>query len=114
GYANVSLGAVDLGKEDASYAVSVISVHLGALASLAAATYSSYPMVIKVDRLDDGWDASPDSQSLIIGELKAARALNQPLHPAASAAPVITFLRSDIYDALKFNDKQDGDHHRAP
>jgi hypothetical protein len=82
-----------------------MSMHLGALAALAAETYSSHPVVIKVDRLDDGWDATPDSQSLIIGELKAARAINQQLHRVGLPAPVITFLRSDIYDTVKFNDK---------
>ncbi|MEW5862229.1 MAG: hypothetical protein AB1773_01360 [Pseudomonadota bacterium] len=105
GYANVSLGAIDLGKEDASYAVSVMSMHLGALAAIASATYASHPVVIKVDRLDDGWDATPDSQSLIIGELKAARAIGQQLHSPGKPAPVITFLRSDIYDTVRFNDK---------
>jgi hypothetical protein len=105
GFGNVSLGAVDLGREDASYAVSVMSMHLGALAALATAAYSNHPVVIKVDRLDDGWDATPDSQSLIIGELKAARAIEQQLHAPGNAAPVITFLRSDIYDTVKFNDK---------
>ena len=61
--------------------------------------------MIKVDRLDDGWDATPGSQSLIIGELKAARSINQQLHRFGQPAPVITFLRSDIYETVKFNDK---------
>lgn len=105
GQANLSLGSIDLGKEDAAHAVSVMSVHLGALTSLAASVYDRHRLVVKVDRLDDGWDASADSQGLIIGELKAARALNHQLHRSGSPAPVVTFLRSDIYETVKFNDK---------
>lgn len=101
----VSLGSIDLGKEDSAYAVSIMSTHLGALTSLATSAYSDYPVVIKVDRLDDGWDASPDSQGLIIGQLKAARAINQTLHIAGRPAPILTFLRSDIFEAVRFNDK---------
>jgi hypothetical protein len=105
GQASVSLGSIDIGKEDATYAINVMSTHLGALADLASIAYPGQAVVIKVDRLDDGWDATPESKGLIIGELKAARALNQQLHHAGMPAPVITFLRSDIYQAVQFNDK---------
>lgn len=105
GHANANLGSVDLGKEDSSYAISIMSSHLGALTSLATNAYQSHPVVIKVDRLDDGWDASAESQSLIIGELKAARAINQQLSRKGRASPIITFLRSDIFEFIKFNDK---------
>jgi hypothetical protein len=105
GQVNLSLGSVDLGKEDASYAVGWMSAHLGELTLIAQGAYASHPVVIKVDRLDDGWDASSDSQALIVGELKAARAVNQLLHRSGMPAPVITFLRSDIYETVKFNDK---------
>lgn len=105
GKVNANLGTIDLGKEDSAYAVGIMSSYLGALTSLAQTAYKSHPITIKVDRLDDGWDASPESQGLIIGELKAARAINQQFHEKGSAAPVITFLRSDIFEAVKFNDK---------
>ncbi len=105
GHASVSLGSIDLGKEDAIHAVGAMSVHLGALTSLAQRAYPDHPIVIKVDRLDDGWDASMDSQALIIGELKAARTLTQLLQRPSMPAPVITFLRSDIYELIRFNDK---------
>jgi len=105
GQASVSLGSIDIGKEDATYAINVMSTHLGALADLAKVAYAGQAVVIKVDRLDDGWDATPDSKGLIIGELKASRALNQQLHQSGMPAPVITFLRSDIYEAVQFNDK---------
>lgn len=105
GHANISLGAVDLGKEDAAYAVGMIPIHLGALTGLAQTAYANHPVVIKVDRLDDGWDASSDSQALIVGQLKAARAINQQMHRSGMPAPIITFLRSDIFDFVKFNDK---------
>jgi len=105
GAGNVSLGSVELGKEDASYAVSVMSMHFSALGLLAAEVYPTHPLVVKVDRLDDGWDATPDSQSLIVGQLKAARGINQQWQRDDKPAPIITFLRSDIYEAVKFNDK---------
>lgn len=105
GHGGVSLGSVDLGKEDSTFAVSVMATHLSALTDLAAAAYPSHPVVIKVDRLDDSWDASPESQQLIIGELKAARSVNQSLHLHGRPAPILTFLRSDIFEMVKFNDK---------
>lgn len=105
GQASVSLGSIDIGKEDATYAISVMSTHLGALADLSKVAYARQAVVIKVDRLDDGWDATPESKGLIVGELKAARALSQQLHQSGMPAPVITFLRSDIYEAVQFNDK---------
>lgn len=105
GQASLSLGTVDLGTEDSAYAVGIMSMHLGALMSLAATAYKTHPVVIKVDRLDDGWDGTEESKGLIIGELKAARAINQHLGANDKAAPVVTFLRSDIFDIVRFNDK---------
>ena len=59
-------------------------------------------MRILIDRLDDSWDASKESEQLIIGLLKAANELNAIF----SGKIIITiFLRSDIYDNLFFDDQ---------
>lgn len=63
------------------------------------------PFSVLVDRLDDGWDGSEQARSLLAGALKAARSINIACGRPHHAAPVIVFLRSDIFDALQFNDK---------
>lgn len=57
---------------------------------------------ILIDRLDDSWDSSEQSKFLIIGLLKAANSINTAF---AGRAIVTTFLRSDIYDNLFFDDQ---------
>lgn len=68
-------------------------------------------VVVALDRLDESWDGSPDSRSLIIGLLKAAKDLNDRLGLSidGKGLRVLVFLRSDIYDSLEFDDK---DKHR--
>lgn len=63
------------------------------------------PFTITLDRLDDGWDASDESKMLLAGVLKAARDFNQTLSRSGQPAPILTFLRSDIFNELRFNDK---------
>lgn len=70
-------------------------------------------VVVAIDRLDDSWDASSESQSLLVGLLKAGRELNNTLGARSQVGRglrVVSFLRSDIYDQLRFDDK---DKHRA-
>lgn len=71
------------------------------------------PVLIALDKLDDAWDGSPEARSLLIGLLKAAKELNDEhkgrRHEDATFG-VVTFLRSDIYSSLNFDDK---DKHRA-
>lgn len=57
---------------------------------------------ILLDRLDDSWDASQESQNLTIGLLKASNELNSLF---AGKIIVTVFLRSDIYDYLFFDDQ---------
>lgn len=57
---------------------------------------------ILIDRLDDSWDASPESIYTIIGLLKAANLINTAM---SGKAIVSIFLRSDIYDNLFFDDQ---------
>lgn len=57
---------------------------------------------ILMDRLDDSYDASKESQNLIIGLLKASNEINASF---SDKLIVTVFLRSDIYDNLFFDDQ---------
>ncbi|MCB0827098.1 MAG: hypothetical protein KDC26_13015 [Armatimonadetes bacterium] len=68
-------------------------------------------IIVAIDRLDDSWDGSDLAKSLLIGLLKATKEINDKysdLH--GTGIHVVTFLRSDIYQGLQFDDK---DKHRA-
>lgn len=69
-------------------------------------------VVVLLDRLDDSWDGSDSSKTLLIGLLKAAKALNDQfgLSDDDTGLQIITFLRSDIYAGLEFDEK---DKHRS-
>ncbi|HBR5017511.1 P-loop ATPase, Sll1717 family [Klebsiella pneumoniae] len=68
-------------------------------------------VLIATDRLDDSWDGSDDAKSLLIGLLKATKDINDNYSDTrAKGIHVVTFLRSDIYQGLEFDDK---DKHRA-
>lgn len=69
------------------------------------------PILVGLDRLDDSWDGSSESCTLLIGLLKAVKDINDRFF-SVSERPIlriVTFLRSDIYDGLRFDDK---DKHR--
>lgn len=75
------------------------------LIELADSVFRLEPTTILVDRLDDGWDSSPEIKNMLAGAIKAARSLNLRYGRANSPRPVVLFLRSDIYSELAFNDK---------
>jgi hypothetical protein len=58
------------------------------------------PIYILVDQVDEIWEPSRESEALVVGLLRAAK----ELHEQISSVHVITFLRSDIFDALQFHD----------
>ncbi|MEV0469779.1 P-loop ATPase, Sll1717 family [Streptomyces prunicolor] len=69
------------------------------------------PLLLMVDQLEQVWSAEPDSDSMVIGLLLAAR------HGASEYGlftRFLLFLRSDIYDSLSFGegDKYRGDELR--
>lgn len=81
------------------------------LLELVGTCVSDLGVVVVLDRLDDSWDGSEDSKTLLIGLLRAAKDLNTKFHFNGEAGlKVITFLRSDIYPLLRFDDK---DKHRS-
>jgi hypothetical protein len=82
------------------------------LLRLASEALWEHRLIIGIDRLDDSWDGSEEARSLLVGLLKAAKELNDKYATSEEdcGLRVDVFLRSDIYDSLKFDDK---DKHRA-
>src|SRR5204863_7289284 len=70
------------------------------------------PVVVLLDRLDEEWDGSARAEKLLIGLLMAAKEINDRFArpPGWRRVRVMIFLRSDIYDALRYDDK---DKHRS-
>jgi hypothetical protein len=75
------------------------------------APLQEYPLLLELDRLDDAWDGTSESQSLLVGLLKASKDINDRFHNVGNknSTRVLVFLRTDIYDSLRFDDK---DKHR--
>jgi hypothetical protein len=97
--------AVEIGSPSegtrADYQLEVIERHLE-LAIKELACPEDHPrLLILVDQLEDVWSEESESDSLVIGLLKAARAAGSRF-PRISC---VVFLRSDIYELLRFADK---------
>ncbi len=77
-----------------------------------AAVAQEVGVVIALDKLDDSWEGSDQSKQLLVGLLKASKDINDKYKgdSVGSGLAVIVFLRADIYEGLKFDDK---DKHRA-
>jgi hypothetical protein len=58
-------------------------------------------LLILIDQLEDVWSNDVDSDKLVIGLLRATREVSARF----SRVSCVTFLRSDIYDLLRFPDK---------
>ena len=73
---------------------------------------SEIGLVVTFDKLDDSWDGSEESKFVLIGLLKAAKEINDKYARGVppSGLSIIVFLRTDIYEGLRFDDK---DKHRA-
>lgn len=74
------------------------------LGSVLADQMKKTPVTVLLDRLDDAWTGEQDSLDLIGGAIRATRDIaitfGQP-----KPTPVITFLRTDLWERLSFNDK---------
>ena len=67
---------------------------------------SGLGVIVAADKLDDSWDGSDVSKSLMVGLLKASKEINDEyLDEAGNGINIITFIRSDIYQLLEFDDK---------
>ena len=97
---------LDTGKSDAPITSAIITSLFDVIRPLS----QEQPILIALDRLDDSWDGSDASKSLLVGLLKASKEINDQFRSNDDLGlRVLTFLRSDIYDALAFDDK---DKHR--
>ena len=69
-------------------------------------------VVVLLDRLDEFMDGTDESKTLLIGLVRAAKDLNTRFQFDGNdkGLQIISFLRSDIYPLLRFDDK---DKHRA-
>jgi hypothetical protein len=69
--------------------------------------------LILLDQLDESWDGSDAKKDLLVGLLKAVKRINDDfgwLKDPLRGARAIAFLRTDIHDSLRFDDK---DKHRS-
>jgi hypothetical protein len=109
---NLSAFGFGVGLSKGGDAEPITPAVTGALFEKAEAVLRDRGFLIAADRLDESWDGTLDSQSLLIGLVKAAKDLNNSFGLSAddTGLRVISFLRSDIYDSLRFDDK---DKHRA-
>jgi hypothetical protein len=108
---NLSAFGFGLGIGRESHDQTLSPAILDSLTTLLKSVVSQRRVVIALDRLDDSWDGSEESQSLLTGLLMAAKEMNNRLgEPTTNnGLRVVVFLRSDIYDSLRFDDK---DKHR--
>jgi hypothetical protein len=60
---------------------------------------------VLLDRLDTGWDPRENRDEILTGLMIAAREINIEARNVGKNVKVIVFLRDDIYDTLKFEDK---------
>ncbi|MEU6231058.1 hypothetical protein [Streptomyces sp. NPDC047042] len=74
-------------------------------------SHGHQPLLLMVDQLELVWSAEPDSNSMVIGLLLAAKHAAKLYGPAVR---FLLFLRADIYDSLSFGegDKFHGDELR--
>lgn len=99
-----TLGGIELGDSQPSL-IDVRTIQLlDELEGLLAKVVLKSPVTVLVDRLDDAWDGSEDSLRLIIGAVRASRHFARRFGQQGTA-PVIIFLRSDLWERLDFNDK---------
>ncbi len=81
------------------------------LLDLVGACVKQVGVVVLLDRLDESWDGTAESKTLLVGLLRAAKDLNNKFgFDGDHGLRVLAFLRADIYPMLRFDDK---DKHRA-
>lgn len=99
------LGAIEFSDKNGSQLAQTVHQWNPLLQKLAIECLARHPLSIFIDRLDDGWDASDEIKLMLAGAIKAARNLNLDLRRATKTPFVVLFLRTDIYELLRFGDK---------
>ncbi len=93
-------------RERVKASVQIIDLQKHLRALVEAAIPEDARILIQVDRLDDAWDGSQSTQLWLIGLLKAAKSINDAFRSAnSSRIKVVIYLRTDIYETLRFDDK---------
>ncbi len=98
-------GGIEIDSKAGPLLASQISSVVQRLEKFVISNYRTCPVTVLLDQLDDGWDNTDESKNLIIGCLKAVKDLNVQLQGIVGYPPIIVFLRDDIYNELRFNDK---------
>ncbi|MFX1757512.1 P-loop ATPase, Sll1717 family [Rhodococcus sp. As11] len=97
-------GGLELDSPEQGFLSMETAEAIDILESLLVEAIRTTPTTVLIDRLDDAWDGSDSSRNIIGGAIKATRdvyiALGRP-----SPAPVISFLRTDLWEKVSFNDK---------
>ncbi|KIP52866.1 P-loop ATPase, Sll1717 family [Leucobacter komagatae] len=99
-----SLGGFELDDEDKRFLDDSSMQLLIDLEALLKEASKKHKITALIDRLDDAWDGSEESLRLIGGAARAARHFSEII-PKQSPAPVVVFLRSDLWDQMSFNDQ---------
>jgi hypothetical protein len=100
----VELGGLELAGEGETFFEPSTATLIDQLEDILAAHVKSRPITALVDRLDDAWDGTEESLRLIGGAARAARHFSAKL-VQDGPAPVIVFLRTDLWERIAFNDK---------
>lgn len=98
------LGSMEVADQESHFIDSTTLVELDKLENILRERFASRPIHALIDRLDDAWDGSPESLNIIIGAVRATRYYSH-LFNSEGAAPVVAFLRTDLWDGIRFNDK---------
>lgn len=94
----------EIGDDDALLVEGLVAV-VNEMMGLLEEVLLSAKVTVFLDRLDEGWDGSENAKLMLIGAIRAAKEINLRTRVEARCAPVVIFLRSDIYNVLRFNDK---------
>jgi hypothetical protein len=101
-----SLGGIEFdAQEDEKVIASTIGVWSKRLFDFIRTHFEANRVTLLLDRLDEGWDGNDRSKQLLSSVIKASREINLELRNSGKCAPVVIFLRSDIFYYLQFNDK---------
>ncbi|HHA2365814.1 TPA: hypothetical protein ACOENC_000440 [Stenotrophomonas maltophilia] len=99
------LGSIKLADPPGAQLAQTAHQWLPLLEELAKKCLPKHPLTIFIDRLDDGWDASDEIKLMLAGAIKAARNLNLAFRRIQTTPFVVLFLRTDIFELLRFGDK---------
>lgn len=98
------LGGLEIADAEGKFFDTATGRLLDELEELLASATKKKPITVLIDRLDDAWDGTDDSLRLIGGAARAARHFSD-LFKQNGVAPVIVFLRTDLWERIAFNDK---------